>query len=176
MGEEGKAGKIAAEKRMRGKEKTMEDYIRQQVRCQKILATMVGILLVILLIYGFYFVNFATKAKAFMKDTKETLVQVNETMEQANATMRVATDFLMLASEKLDVLDADKVNEIVSKTEGLVDSMDKVVDQTNSVLSTMDNVAEKADSVVDGMQKASGALDGLKSKLDSAGQWLSKLK
>lgn len=163
------------------KKADMEYYIRQQVRYQKVLTVLLGLLLVVILTGFLSFVRFANKAKNFMADMKVIMERVDETMEQAGGaieqadeTMKQAADFLEAAGNKLGGLDVEGINSAIGKTDELLENMDGIVGKTDHVLSTLDDAIEKTESVTGSIQKFSGMIDGLKKKVESIGGWISK--
>ena len=176
-------GEKNVDKEKKKAEKDIEFYIRRQIMYQKIHMTLMLALLGVLVAFSVYFVNFAQKAKVFMDETKVTL-------EQANETMRIANLILEIAAEKLDNLDMESINNAIGKTDELLENVDEVMEKTNDVLTTIDGAAEKTNDVLttidgaaektedmmDSVQDFSNTLDGLKGKMDTANNWLSKFR
>ena len=73
--------------------------------------------------------------------------------------------FLEEATEKLEALDVEGINQAFAEVDEFVNSMDGVVEKADDMVETIDSVTEQMDAVAKKFEPITEALENLKNKL-----------
>lgn len=107
-------------------ENNMEKLLEKQLKWQKI-TTILLIVLVVMLLGACFYIGQAVK-------------EMTVAVEQAEV-------FLEEATEKLEALDVEGINQAFAEVDEFVNSMDGVVEKANDMVDTIDDVNAKLDAV-----------------------------
>ena len=122
----------------------MENLMEKQMKWQKITAILLAILVAALLFAGLY---------------------VGKAVNELTGALEQAQVFLTEATEKLNTLDVEGINQTFSEIDEFVNSMDGIVAEAGGMVDTMNDVTEKLDAASKAFDPIIESLNNLKSKL-----------
>ena len=122
----------------------MEKLMEKQMKWQKITAILLAILVAALLFAGLY---------------------VGQAVNELTGALEQAQVFLTEATEKLDTLDVEGINETFSGIGEFVDSLDGIVTEAGGMVDTMNDVTGKLDAASKAFDPIIESLNNLKNKL-----------
>lgn len=122
----------------------MEKLMEKQMKWQKITAILLAILVAALLFAGLY---------------------VGQAVNELTGALEQAQVFLTEATEKLDTLDVEGINQTFSGIDEFVNLLDGIVTEAGGMVDTMNDVTEKLDAASKAFDPIIESLNNLKSKL-----------
>lgn len=122
----------------------MEKLMEKQMRWQKITAILLVVLIIALLGAGIY---------------------LGRAAQEMTVAVEQAQVFLEEATEKLEALDVEGINQAFAEVDEFVNSLDGVVEKADDMVETIDGVTEKMNEVTEKFEPITEALDNLKNKL-----------
>ena len=125
-------------------ENNVEKLLEKQMKWQKITAILLAVLIIALVGAGIY---------------------LGKAVNEMTVAVEQAEVFLEEATEKLEALDVEGINQAFSEVDEFVNSMDGVVEKADDMVETIDGVTEKMDEVTKKFEPITEALDNLKNKL-----------
>ena len=90
---------------------------------------------------------------------------VGQAVNELTGALEQAQVFLTEATEKLDTLDVEGINQTFSGIDEFVNSLDGIVTEAGGMVDTMNDVTEKLDAASKAFDPIIESLNNLKSKL-----------
>lgn len=125
-------------------ENNVEKLLEKQMKWQKITAILLALLIIVLVGAGIY---------------------LGKAVNEMTVAVEQAEVFLEEATEKLEALDVEGINQAFSEVDEFVNSMDGIVEKADDMVETIDGVTEKMNEVTEKFEPITEALDNLKNKL-----------
>ena len=122
----------------------MEKIMEKQMKWQKITAILLALLIIALVGAGMY---------------------LGKAVNEMTMAVEQAEVFLEEATEKLEALDVEGINQAFAEVDEFVNSMDGIVEKADGMVETIDGVTEKMNEVTEKFAPITEALDNLKNKL-----------
>lgn len=122
----------------------MEKIMEKQMKWQKITAILLALLIIALIGAGMY---------------------LGKAVNEMTMAVEQAEVFLEEATEKLEALDVEGINQAFAEVDEFVNSMDGIVEKADGMVETIDGVTEKMNEVTEKFAPITEALDSLKNKL-----------
>ena len=122
----------------------MEKIMEKQMKWQKITAILLALLIIALVGAGMY---------------------LGKAVNEMTVAVEQAEVFLEEATEKLEALDVEGINQAFAEVDEFVNSMDGIVEKADGMVETIDGVTEKMNEVTEKFAPITEALDDLKNKL-----------
>ncbi len=122
----------------------MEKIMEKQMKWQKITAILLALLIIALVGAGMY---------------------LGKAVNEMTVAVEQAEVFLEEATEKLEALDVEGINQAFAEVDEFVNSMDGIVEKADGMVETIDGVTEKMNEVTEKFAPITEALDNLKNKL-----------
>ena len=122
----------------------MEKIMEKQMKWQKITAILLALLIIALIGAGMY---------------------LGKAVNEMTMAVEQAEVFLEEATEKLEALDVEGINQAFAEVDEFVNSMDGIVEKADGMVETIDGVTEKMNEVTEKFAPITEALDNLKNKL-----------
>ena len=122
----------------------MEKIMEKQMKWQKITAILLALLIIALVGAGMY---------------------LGKAVNEMTVAVEQAEVFLEEATEKLEALDVEGINQAFAEVDEFVNSMDGIVEKADDMVETIDGVTEKMNEVTEKFAPITEALDNLKNKL-----------
>ena len=121
----------------------VEKLLEKQMKWQKITAILLAVLMCALLFAG---------------------ISISRALNEMTVAVEQAETFLEEATEKLDALDVEGINQAFTEVDEFVNSLDGVVEKANDMVETIDGVTEKMDAASKAFDPIVEAFDNLKNK------------
>ena len=121
----------------------VEKLLEKQMKWQKITAILLCVLLGVLLV---------------------TCISISRAVKEMTVAVEQAEGFLSEATEKLDALDVEGINQAFTEVDEFVNSLDGVVEKANDMVDTIDGVTEKMDAAANAFDPIIEALENIKNK------------
>lgn len=125
-------------------ENNLEKLMEQQMRWQRLTAILLGALVAVLVAGCIY---------------------VGTVVQKMTVAVEKAEVFLEEATETLEILDVEGINQAFAEVDEFVNSMDGVVEKADSMVETIDSVTGKMEEVTKKFEPITEALENLKDKL-----------
>ena len=122
----------------------MEKIMEKQMKWQKITAILLALLIIALIGAGMY---------------------LGKAVNEMTMAVEQAEVFLEEATEKLEALDVEGINQAFAEVDEFVNSMDGIVEKADGMVETIDGVTEKMNEVTEKFAPITEALDNLKNNL-----------
>lgn len=122
----------------------MEKIMEKQMKWQKITAILLALLIIALVGAGMY---------------------LGKAVNEMTMAVEQAEVFLEEATEKLEALDVEGINQAFAEVDEFVNSMDGIVEKADGMVETIDGVTEKMNEVTEKFAPITEALDNLKNNL-----------
>ena len=122
----------------------MEKIMEKQMKWQKITAILLALLIIALVGAGMY---------------------LGKAVNEMTVAVEQAEVFLEEATEKLEALDVEGINQAFAEVDEFVNSMDGIVEKADGMVETIDGVTEKMNEVTEKFAPITEALDNLKNNL-----------
>lgn len=121
----------------------VEKLLEKQMKWQKITAILLAVLMCALLFAG---------------------ISISRALNEMTVAVEQAETFLEEATEKMDALDVEGINQAFAEVDEFVNSLDGVVEKANDMVETIDGVTEKMDAASKAFDPIVEAFDNLKNK------------
>lgn len=121
----------------------VEKLLEKQMKWQKITAILLAVLMCALLFAG---------------------ISISRALNEMTVAVEQAETFLEEATEKLDALDVEGINQAFAEVDEFVNSLDGVVEKANDMVETIDGVTEKMDAASKAFDPIVEAFENLKNK------------